>query len=287
MIVFLNGEFVPEERAVVSVFDRSFLYGDGLFETMRICEGVPFRWAQHLARLQRGAEFLKIQIPFSPMELQEHASSLIRQNAMRNGILRLTLSRGIGQRGYTTRGADSPTLVMTLHPAPNLSSASWQRWKLITSSLRVAARDPIANFKTCNKLAPILARAEAEAAGADEALLVNTDGLVAEGASSNVFWIQAGVVFTPPLAAGALAGVTRALVIELGESLGVSVREQTIPPVELPDADGVFLSLSSLAIVEAISLDGQPLRSSPLVQQFQATYRSVIEREIKTAFDPA
>ena len=183
MIVFLNGIFVPEERAMVSVFDRSFLYGDGLFETMRVYEGVPFRWTQHLKRLERGAEFLKIRLPFSPFELCEHARRLIRENELPDSVLRLTLSRGVGQRGYSIKDADAPFLVMALHPAPTLAAGSLPRWQLITSSQRVAAGDLIATFKTCNKLASIFARSEAEAAGADEALLVNTDGHVTEGAS--------------------------------------------------------------------------------------------------------
>ena len=276
MIVFLHGEFVPEERAVVSIFDRSFLYGDGLFETMRIYNGVPFRWAQHLERLQRGAEFLKIRLPFSPAKLRNYAADLISQNAMPSAVLRLTLSRGVGQRGYTTRGADAPTLVMTLHAAPTSAEGSWPRWKLITSSIRVAAGDPIANFKTCNKLASILARAEAEAAGADEALLVNTDGHVTEGASSNMFWIKGGAVFTPPLAAGGLAGVTRAFVFEICESLGVPVREQPITPAELSDVDGVFLSMSTLEIVEVTQVDHWPVASSALTQKLRATYRALV-----------
>lgn len=281
MIVFLNGKFVPEERALVSVFDRSFLYGDGLFETMPICNGVPFRWAQHLARLQRGAEFLKIRIPFSPAELRDFADKLISKNSLRDGVLRLTLSRGIGPRGCSTRGANRPVLVMALYPATTAASQPPTRWKLLTSSLRVAAGDPIANFKACNKLASILARAEAENSGADEALLVNTNGHVTEAASGNVFWIKNGVVCTPPLVAGALAGVTRGLVFEIAKSLGVAIEERNITPNELRAADSVFVSLSSLGLVEASSLDHQPLASSPLVQQLQAAYQNVVAREVE------
>src|SRR6266403_5504984 len=118
MIVFLDGKFVPEEQAVVSVFDRSFLYGDGLFETMRVSGGQPFLWTEHLERLQRGAAFLKIQIPFSADVLRAHAEQLIRLNQLPDALLRLTLSRGVGPRGYSPRGADDPRLVMALHPFP-------------------------------------------------------------------------------------------------------------------------------------------------------------------------
>src|SRR6266478_2772949 len=104
MIVFLNGKFVLEDQAVVSVFDRSFLYGDGLFETMRVCRGRPFRWQQHLDRFARGAEFLRIRLPFSTDALHEFTRELVRQNDMPEALLRLTLSRGVGLRGYSPKG---------------------------------------------------------------------------------------------------------------------------------------------------------------------------------------
>jgi len=273
MLVFLNGRFVPEEKAVVSVFDRSFLYGDGLFETLRVYGGKPFCWPQHLERLQRGAEFLNLRLPFAPAALQQFATELVAQNQMRESLLRISLSRGVGPRGYSPRGADQPVLVMSLRPAPPPDLQNPPQWRLLTSSLRLPAREPLAQFKTCNKLPQILARAEAEAAGAQEALLLNTDGEVAEAASSNLFWIQSNVVCTPPLASGILAGVTRAVVLDICQNLGLPARERGIFPKALLQAEGIFLSLSSLGVVEAISLDGHPLRQSPLVPQIRAAYQ--------------
>src|ERR1700722_14960787 len=119
MIVFFNGEFVAEEKAVVSVFDRSFQFGDGLFETMRVYRGKPFRWLDHIERLKRGAEFLKIQLPFAEKELNRHALELIERNQMQEALLRIGLSRGVGKRGYSPKGADKPTIVLSLHPAPD------------------------------------------------------------------------------------------------------------------------------------------------------------------------
>src|SRR6202162_886367 len=119
-IVFLNGEFVPEERAVVSVFDRCFLYGDGLFETLRVLNRTPFLWAEHIERLQRGAEFLNISLPFPPEPLREFAYELIVQTDTPRESLRLTLPRGVGVRGYSPKGAERPFLVMTLQPAPRI-----------------------------------------------------------------------------------------------------------------------------------------------------------------------
>ncbi len=120
MDVFLNGQFVAETQAVVSINDRGFMYGDGLFETMRVFNGRPFRMAQHLERMVRGADFLKIKLPFTPKELQQCAAQLIEKNQMPDSILRVMLTRGPGERGYTPKGAAAPVVVMTLHPALSL-----------------------------------------------------------------------------------------------------------------------------------------------------------------------
>lgn len=290
MTVFLNSQFVPEAAATVSVFDRSFLYGDGLFETLRVANGRPFRWAQHLERLERGAEFLGITLPFTRDVLAGFAAELIAQNQLPESLLRLLLSRGVGGRGYSPKGADKPTLVMTLHllGAP-ASGPAWPepagsetgvllRWRAHTTNFRLPANEPLAQFKTSNKLAQILARAEAEVNGANEALLLNTDGFVVEGASSNLFWIERGTVCTPPITSGILPGVTREVVRELCFKLSLPYRESSIRPPELIRADAVFLSLSSHGMVELAELDGTRLGSSPwvarLYQAFQAQVRA-------------
>lgn len=276
MIVFLNGKFVPEKEAVVSVFDRSFLYGDGLFETMRVFNGKPICWREHLERLQNGANFLKIKLPFTEKQLCRFADQLIAKNKMPDALLRLTLSRGVGVRGYLPKNANQAMLVMTLHPAPKMDLKNPPQWKLMTSSFRLPANEPLAQFKTCNKLPQILARAEAEAAGADEALLLNTNGFVVEGASSNLFWIEGKAICTPPLAAGILSGVTRGIVLEICRRLKISVREKNIRPKKLARASGVFLSLSSFGIVEAKLLDGNTLQRSPPTNQIARAYNQML-----------
>lgn len=295
MLVFLNGRFVREEDAVVSVFDRGFLYGDGLFETMLIANGKPFRWTQHLERLERGADFLKIKPPFSSEQLFEFARHLFAENKISDALLRLTLSRGVGARGYSPKGAEIPATVMSLHQNPataflkkskssahemtNPAVIAFPKWKLIISSLRLAANEPLAQFKTCNKLPQILARAEADSAGADEALLLNTDGFVVEGASSNLFWVERDLVCTPPLASGVLSGVTRAVVLEICKSLGMKTRECNVTAERLKRMNGVFVSLSSWGIVEAESLDGYLLGKSPLIEKIRAAYWNCVRAE--------
>lgn len=274
MHVFLNCKFVSEERAVVSVFDRGFLYGDGLFEAVRIFNGKPFRWAQHMQRLRQGAQFLKIKLPFPPGELLAAALKLIAKNKMPDSVLRLVLSRGAGTPGYSPRDAKKPTVAMVLRPAPDSKKAA--QWKLITSSFRLPANDPLAAFKTCNKLPQVLAKAEADAAGANEALLTNTNGFVVEAASSNLFWVKGRAIYTAPLMAGILPGVTREVVFEIAARLKIPVRETNIRCKELARVDGIFLSLSSFGIVEAKSLDGRILRKSPLVSRVASAYEEIL-----------
>ncbi|HWC59692.1 MAG TPA: aminotransferase class IV, partial [Verrucomicrobiae bacterium] len=150
------------------------------------------------------------------------------------------------------------------------------RWKLITSSHRLPANEPLAQFKTCNKLAQILARAEADAAGADEALLLNTDGFVVEGASSNLFWIERDTICTPPLTSGVLPGVTRALVLEICNQLGFQNREAYISVEQLKRANGIFVSLSSFGVVEVLSLDNTIVKVSSMCGQIQESYSKFI-----------
>lgn len=272
MIVFLNGHYVPEEQAVVSVLDRGFLYGDGLFETLLVHHGCPFRWEQHWQRLQHGAEQLRLSLPFAAAELRQHANELIRRNQLPDCVLRLTLTRGVGPRGYSIKGANRPVLTMTLHPAPSINLLHPPQWRLMTSSIRVAPCDPLATIKTCNKLAQIIARTEAEEHGANEALLLNTDGEVAEAGSSNLFWIEQEAVCTTPLDSGALAGVTRAFVLELCQALGWQSMEKPVRPEVLGKSDGVFLTLSTLGIVEVSHLDEKPLASSLLIGKLRSAY---------------
>lgn len=287
MIVFLNGRFVSEADAVVSVFDRGFLYGDGLFETIRVSRGKPFRWAAHMERLERGARFVGINLPFASTQLLGFAQELIARNAMPEALLRITLSRGVGVRGYSPKGADCPTLVMSLHPfgAPISESANPADrgapilWRAHVANVRLPAGDALAQFKTCNKLAQVLARSEAEAAGAHEALLLNTDDHVVEAATGNLFWIKGGTVFTPPLADGILRGITRGVVIELCGHTGLAVKEADVTPAALKQVDAAFLSLSSYGVVALSAIDDVPLGSSPVITKLAQAYNALLSAE--------
>jgi aminodeoxychorismate lyase len=274
MLVFLNGQFLPEAQAVVPVSDRGFLLGDGLFETMRVVGGKPFRFAQHLERMERGADFLKIKPPFSPKELEKFARRLIEENKQPEAILRVTLTRGPGERGYKFNGGSNPTIVMMLHAAPSVESSI--EWNLVTSSFRIPAADPLSSFKTTSKILHVMARAEAVEKGADEALLVNTNGEVAETAGGNLFWVYEDKICTVPTGRGVLPGITRAIVLEICQSLGLQTNKRVIKPEALRNSEGIFVTQSALGIVPVSVFDGEPVAPSPLVDQIAQAYNEML-----------
>lgn len=273
MFVFLNGQFLPEEQAVVPIADRGFLLGDGLFETMRVANGKIFRFAQHLERLVRGAEFLKIKLPFTAKELEKFAAELIAKNNLPDAVLRLTVTRGTGERGYSFNNNCKTTVAMALHPLPENLAVEWN---LITSSFRVPAADAIASFKTTSKILHVMARAEAKEKGADEALLVNTNGEVAETASGNLFWIYDDKVCTVPTGRGILPGITRAVVLEICQSLGLQTNKRVIKPEALHNSQGLFVTQSVFGIVPIKSFDGRAVTPSPLVDQIAQAYSEML-----------
>ncbi len=276
MFVFFNSQFVPEEQARVSIFDRGFTYGDGLFETLRVYNGKPFRWGQHWKRLERGAQLLRLKLPFSSTEAFCLIEQLLEKNKLRDAVLRINVSRGPGPRGYSIKGAEQPTFVLSLHEAQKPKGA--QQWKLATSSLRLAKNDPLAAIKHCNRLLQIAARSEAEEKGADEALLVNTDGEIVEAATANFFWIQNGDLFTPALSTGALPGVTREVIFEICHSLKLSLKEKSV----LRDgfkADAAFLTASVLELIEVSTIDRLTLSPSPVITKIADAFRAVVKNE--------
>lgn len=268
MLVYLNGRFLPEEHAQISVHDRGFLYGDGLFEAVRAYNGEPFLWQDHIARFQHGCEVLRLFSPLSPREILSVVRETLSRNLLPEGLVRFTLSRGAGPRGYSPRGAQHPTFVVTPHLRPELPAA----YSVVTSSVRLLAGDPVALFKSSNKLNQILARAEADKRGAHEALLTNHKGFVVEGTTTNLFWIKDGCVCTPPLR-GILAGTTRAHVLRLCAKLKIPTRQTNISPKELQGADGIFVTSCAAEIMPVSRLDGKRVKRSAVIRQLQRHYR--------------
>ena len=268
MIVYLNGRFVPEDEACVSIHDRGFLYGDALFETIRIYNGEPFLWQEHMRRLQAGCDTLRIKPPAARDELLRCLTKLLDLNKLQDATARIAISRGPGPRGYSPRGADSPTLCIALFPPPSRPAT----YKVIVSSLRLPSTDPLAAFKHGNKLRQVLARAEADAASADEALMLNDRDEVIEGTSTNLFWIDRDTLCTPPLA-GVLPGTTRSYLLQRAQSFGIPTRETSIKLPELLQRTGVFLTSSGIEVMEVSHINAQAIAPSPITQRLRQEYR--------------
>jgi branched-chain amino acid aminotransferase len=272
MIIYLNGRYVPEEQALVSIFDRGFLYGDGLFETLRVRKGRLFMWTKHRARLEQGAERLGIRLP-DPAAIPGILQRLVEMNSAPECLLRITVSRGPGKRGYSARGADNPTLALSLHPLPE-NCDELQHWRVMVSPLR--ASDPLARHKTSNKLLQVLARTEAEAAGLDDAIMLHPDGAVAEASGSNVFWIKNGGVRTPAADGNILSGITRSVIMRLCGELGLPVLETSGTTADLLESDGVFLTQTTFGIVEVSCLDGATIARSDIVANLHRAYINLL-----------
>jgi branched-chain amino acid aminotransferase len=269
MQVYLNGRFVPEEEARVSVHDRGFLYGDGLFETIRVYDGEPFLWSDHMRRLAHGCDVLRMLLPLTPSEMRRVVGEQLRRNSLQHAMIRISVSRGAGPRGYSPHGAVHPTFCILIFPPAKAISANW---KLVTSSFRLPSKDPLAVFKHANKLRQIVARVEADERGADEALMLNDRGQVVEGTTTNLFWVEKGKVFTPPLS-GILSGITRNYVLRLCALLGIPAGEKSIHLKALLKTDGVFVTASGIEVMEIAKIDGKPIKRSPLISRLKQNYR--------------
>ncbi len=278
MILMLNGECVPLDRVTLSPFDRGFLYGDGLFETILVRNGKPFRLTSHLDRLRTGCRFLKIPWNPSAAAMEARVETLLGKNAVRDAVLRIQVTRGIGIRGYSIAGANTPTEIIALHPAPARQVSL--RWNLRTSSYRVMAGDPLAQIKSCSKILHVLAKTEAQEAGADEALLLNQHHEVAEATCANVFWIEQNAVFTPPIESGALPGITRQIVIDICATTGYEVSEERAAIDRVSQSNGLFLTLTTLGIVEVGTIDGREALHSDLIAALQKAYSTILENDL-------
>ncbi len=271
----LNGRFLPLDEAQVSASDRGFLYGDGTFETIRIHDGRPFLWDWHMMRFADGSESRGIALPQYTESLLDDVLELTSRNDSPESLVRIALSRGVGQRGYGVTGDEQPTLLITQHPLPQALS---KPLSLVTTTARVAVDDPLARVKSTNKLASILAKRQATEQRADDGLILNSDGDVTETSSANVFWVEDGVLRTPPISDGVLPGVTRRLVIDLAPALGQTVRKESAAPDRLQQAEAVFVTSAATGIRAIGQVDGTALGTHPLVGQLQDAHEAELGR---------
>ncbi|MGZ5544197.1 MAG: aminotransferase class IV [Limisphaerales bacterium] len=267
MLAFVNGQYLSDATPALPVNDRSFLYGDGLFETIRITNGQPFLWGEHMDRLERGAAFLKIPPPFSRAEIEFAVRHLLSQNDVPEGFVRIQLSRGPSERGYAFPKELNPILVISTHSSLHAENFGL---KLITSRIRILADDPLTQHKTANRLPNILARREADDAGADEALILNNRSEIAEASAANIFLVCGRDLVTPPLSSGALAGTTREFVMKIANHHELKSIEKPITIQDVKQSDGAFLTSAHWLVTPVISLDNFQLKiSQPILKSLR------------------
>ena len=270
-----NGHLLPSDEISIAANDRGFLYGDSLYETIRIHASQPFLWELHTKRLIAGAEVIGLKLPFSGEDLYGQTKKLIERNKETDCVVRLMVSRGIGERGYGTTGLETPTTLITTHPLPDRQT---KPITIVTTSARVAKEDPLAQIKSGNKLTSILAKRLAKQSNADDGLILNSDRNVTETSSANIFWIQDGILRTPPKSDGVLPGTTRHLVIDLATALGQAPREQSVSSGALKKAEAVFVTSAATGIRAVGQVDRDALPGHPLVEQLVAAYESELAK---------
>lgn len=282
-ICWMNGRTMPAHRATVSVFDHGLLYGDGVFEGIRFYHANPFRLAAHLERLQDSARAIGLALPLTLEAMTEAVQQTIAAFPEPHGYIRLVVTRGVGPLGIDPARCGTPTMFII---ADHLNMISEQKReagaRLIIASTRRLAPDGLdPRIKSLNYLNHILARMEANHAGADEAILLNANGHLAEGTADNVFIARDGILKTPPLTDGALAGVTRAAVMEIARSSGIAVLEQSLAPYDLYTADECFLTGTGAELIPVAAVDGRGMSvpQRPLYQRIRHAFAELVRDE--------
>lgn len=261
LIIYLNGEYLPEEQAVVSVFDHGLLYGDGVFEGIRAYNGRVFKLRDHVVRLYESARTIGLEIPLSLEEFEEIILETLRRNNLRSGYIRPVVTRGKGDLGLDPQKCPTPTIFciadsIRLYPEELYENGL----TLITVSTR--RNIPVAvtpRVKSLNYLNNIYAKMEANLAGVPEAIMLNADGYVAEATGDNIFIVKNGVLCTPPPYIGLLEGVTRNAVMDLARQADIPVVEKVFTLHDLYNADECFLTGTAAEVIPTVKVDGRPI----------------------------
>ena len=280
MKIFIDGKFFSERDAKVSVFDHGLLYGDGVFEGIRAYNGRVFKLKEHIDRLYYSAKAILLNIPVTPAEMMKATIETIRVNKLRDCYVRLVVTRGVGNLGLNPRSCPKACVIIIagkiqLYPA-ELYARGMDIVTVATTRNHHNAVNPA--IKSLNYLNNILGKIEANNAGVEEAVMLNGEGFVAECTADNLFIIKNGAVFTPPLSAGALYGITRGTVVEIARACGMEVTEPNLTRYDLYNADECFITGTGAEIMPVIKIDGRVIGSGkpgPLTTKLIAEYRNL------------
>ncbi|ACX72464.1 branched-chain amino acid aminotransferase [Methanocaldococcus vulcanius M7] len=260
MKIYLNGKFVEEEDAKISVFDHGLLYGDGIFEGIRSYDGVVFMLKEHIDRLYDSAKSLCIDIPLTKEEMIDVVLETLRVNNLKDAYIRLVITRGVGDLGLDPRKCGKPTIFCIAIPMPPLLGEEGIR--VITVSVRRLPVDVLnPAVKSLNYLNSVLAKIQANYAGVNEAFLLDDKGFVVEGTGDNIFIVKNGVLKTPPVYQSILKGITRDVVIKLAKEEGIEVVEEPLTLHDLYTADELFITGTAAEIVPVFEIDGRVINN--------------------------
>ncbi len=259
MKIFIDGKFYEEKNAKISVFDHGLLYGDGIFEGIRAYNGRVFRLKEHIERLFYSAKAILLNIPASAEEVTKAVVETCRRNNIRDGYIRLVVTRGAGGLGLNPNKCKTPSIIIIADKIQVYPAAMYQRGMDIvtvatTRNLHSALNPAI---KSLNYLNNILAKIEANNAGVQEAIMLNSEGFVAECTADNIFIVKGNQLLTPPLSCGALYGITRAVVMDLGKEKGLTMGEPSLTRYDLFNADECFLTGTGAELIPVVKIDGR------------------------------
>ncbi|CAN5389222.1 branched-chain-amino-acid transaminase [soil metagenome] len=278
--VYVNGKIAPADQAVVPVYDHGFLYGEGVYETLRTYNGVPFMYDRHLTRLRASAERLHLDVPFTDKDLSTWIDDTIAAAAVGGeSYIRILLTRGVGELNYDPQSTPTPTLVIIVKP--NEEPAE----RITRDGIRIALVPMLRNhpgsvdprIKSNNLLNNALAMQEAYRRGSEEGLMCNYRGEISECSQANFFMVRGGVALTPKSQAGLLEGVTRAFLFEVGQDVGIEVRDETLYPKDLETADEAFITSTTRELSPVTRIDDREIgtgKPGPVTLQLLEGYRT-------------
>lgn len=280
--VLIDGEFHPEADAKISVFDHGLLYGDGVFEGIRFYHDRVFRLEEHVDRLYDSAKAIFLTIPAERSEVCEMVLSTIRENDLHDGYIRLIVTRGVGGLGLSPYRCEEASLIVIASTISLYPEEKYEKGLVLaTCSTRRPAHDSLSPaVKSLNYLSNVMAKVEAMAAGAEEGVMLNGEGYVAECTGDNIFFVKDGVVYTPTVASGSLYGITRQVVIELAREAGYDLREITMSRYDLYTADELFLTGTAAEVVPVAEYDKRVIGTGepgPVTRELIAAFRKLVE----------
>lgn len=282
-LVYIDGKFYPKSEAKISVFDHGLLYGDGVFEGIRVYDGVIFLLKEHIDRLYNSAKFIKLNIPISKEEMIAAVVEAVKRNRAKNSYIRLVVTRGMGDLGLDPRKCSKPSIIIIVEQIQLVGGAAKEKGvsAIIASTRRDSVSATTHEVKSLNYLNSILAKLEAIEAGADMAIMLDSRGFVSEAEAANLFIVRDGIIATPPTTAGILDGVTRRRIIRLIRELGMEIVERDITPFELITATEVFLTGTGAEILPVVKINGIQIGdgvpgpiTKKIMQEFEKIVRS-------------